>query len=96
LPANKLGPRVIAKVNIDDDRLDALKALLQVFKAMSDVAARIAVNSVKCRRILHINEMSFVPLFANSLLTECKAFKTTPSKGSLHLGEELFCLSHDK
>jgi hypothetical protein len=27
----------IAKVNIDDDRLDALKALLQVFKAMSDV-----------------------------------------------------------
>jgi hypothetical protein len=32
----------------------------------------------------------------NSLLTECKAFKTTPSKGSLHLGEELFCLSHDK
>jgi hypothetical protein len=26
----------IAKFNIDDDRLDALKALLQVFKAMSD------------------------------------------------------------
>jgi hypothetical protein len=25
---------------------DALKALLQVFKAMSDVTARIAVNSV--------------------------------------------------
>jgi hypothetical protein len=49
----------IAKVNIDDDRLDALKALLQVFKAMSDVTARIAVNSVKCRRILHIKEMSF-------------------------------------
>jgi hypothetical protein len=39
----------IAKFNIDDDRLDALKALLQVFKAMSDVTARIAVNSVKCR-----------------------------------------------
>jgi hypothetical protein len=38
----------IAKVNIDDDRLDALKALLQVFKAMSDVTARIAVNSGKC------------------------------------------------
>jgi hypothetical protein len=49
----------IAKVNIDDDRIDALKALLQVFKAMSDVTARIAVNSVKCRRILHIKEMSF-------------------------------------
>ena len=48
----------IAKVNIDDDKLDALKALLQVFKAMSDVTARIAVNSVKCRRILHI-KMSF-------------------------------------
>jgi hypothetical protein len=43
----------IAKVNIDDDQLDALKALLQVFKAMSDDTARIAVNSVKCRRILH-------------------------------------------
>jgi hypothetical protein len=42
----------IAKVNIDDDRHDALKALLQVFKAMSDVTARIAVNSVKCRRIM--------------------------------------------
>ena len=42
----------IAKVNIADDRL-------QVFKAMSDVTARIAVNSVKCRRILHIKEMSF-------------------------------------
>ena len=39
----------IDKVNIDDDRFDALKALLQVFKAMSDVTARIAVNSVKCR-----------------------------------------------
>ena len=37
-----------------------------------------------------------VPLFTDSLSTECKAFKTTPSKGSLHLGEELFCLSHDK
>lgn len=49
----------IAKVNIDDDRLEALKALLQVFKAMSDVTARIAVNSVKCRRVLHIKEMSF-------------------------------------
>ena len=49
----------IATVNIDDDRLDALKALLQVFKAISDVTARIAVNSVKCRRILHIKEMSF-------------------------------------
>jgi hypothetical protein len=36
----------IAKVNIDDDRLDALEALLQVFKAMSDVTARIAVNFV--------------------------------------------------
>jgi hypothetical protein len=35
----------INKVNIDDDRFDALKALLQVFKAMSDVTARIAVNS---------------------------------------------------
>ena len=49
----------IAKVDIDYDRLDALKALLQVFKAMSDVTARIAVNSVKCTRVFHIKEMSF-------------------------------------
>jgi hypothetical protein len=45
--------------SILNDRLDAIKALLQVFKAKSDVTARIAVNSVKCRRILHIKEMSF-------------------------------------
>jgi hypothetical protein len=40
-------------------RIFSAQALLQVFKAMSDVTARIAVNSVKCRRILHIKEMSF-------------------------------------
>jgi hypothetical protein len=50
----------IAKVNIDDDRLDALEALLQVSKAMSDVTARIAVNSVKCRRVLHIKDLTFI------------------------------------
>ena len=44
----------IAKVNIDD-RLDALKALLQVFKAMSDVTARIAVNSCILRCPLRIS-----------------------------------------
>jgi hypothetical protein len=47
VPHGVLLTSYIAKVNIDDDRLDALKALLQVFKAMSDVTARIAVNSVK-------------------------------------------------
>ena len=50
----------IAKVNIDDDRLDALEALLQVFKAMSDVTARIAVNFVNCRRVLHIKDLTLI------------------------------------
>jgi hypothetical protein len=50
----------IAMVNIDDDRIDALKALLQVFKTISDVTARIAVNSVECRRILHIKNENVI------------------------------------
>jgi hypothetical protein len=45
----------IAKVNIDDDRLDALKALLQVFQAMSDVTGYFQhcheANQKICRQI---------------------------------------------
>ena len=79
----------IAKVNIDDDRLDALKALLQVFKAMSDVTARIAVNSVKCRRILHIKEMSF-----KNKSTENK-FKQLSTLGPNLFAGKFFDLLHD-
>jgi ubiquitin C-terminal hydrolase len=79
----------IAKVNIDDDRLDALKALLQVFKAMSDVTARIAVNSVKCRRFLHIKEMSF-----KNKSTENKLKQLSTLGPNLFVGK-FFDLLHD-
>ena len=79
----------IAKVDIDYDRLDALKALLQVFKAMSDVTARIAVNSVKCTRVFHIKEMSF-----QNKLTEKKLKQLSTLGPNLFVGK-FFDLLHD-
>ena len=47
------------KIKNEDERIQALKALFQVFSSMADVVSRIAVGTVNSRRNLHIKEMSF-------------------------------------
>ena len=43
----------------DDDKTEALQALMQVFKSMADVTSRIMVGSVSARRAIHIEDFAF-------------------------------------
>lgn len=79
----------IAKVQDTDDKLDALKALVDVFKSMSDVTSRISLNTVKSRRVLHIKEMSF-----KNKSTENKLKQITSLGPNLFAGK-FFDLLHD-
>lgn len=43
----------------DEDKMEALQALLQVFKSMADVTSRILVGAVAARRSIHIKDLAF-------------------------------------
>ena len=46
------------RVVSDDDKTEALQALLQIFSSMADITSRIIVESVAARRNLHLQDMS--------------------------------------
>lgn len=43
----------------DEDKMEALQALMQVFKSMADVTSRILVGAVAARRSIHIKDLAF-------------------------------------
>ncbi|XP_052680058.1 uncharacterized protein LOC128160759 [Crassostrea angulata] len=43
----------------DEDKTEALQALMQVFKSMADVTSRILVGAVAARRAIHIEDLAF-------------------------------------
>lgn len=43
----------------DEDKTEALQALMQVFKSMADVTSRMLVGAVAARRAIHIEDLAF-------------------------------------
>ena len=43
----------------DEDKTEALKAMVQVFQSMADVTSRVLVNAVTARRGLYLQDMMF-------------------------------------
>lgn len=43
----------------DEEKMEALQALMQVFKSMADVTSRILVGAVAARRSIHIKDLAF-------------------------------------
>jgi hypothetical protein len=43
----------------DEDKIEALQALMQVFKSMADVTSRILVRAVAARRAIHVEDLAF-------------------------------------
>lgn len=43
----------------DEDKMEALQALMQVFKSMADVTSCILVGAVAARRSIHIKDLAF-------------------------------------
>lgn len=43
----------------DEDKTEALKALMQVYRSMADVTFRILVGAVVARRAIHIEDLAF-------------------------------------
>ncbi|KAK3107323.1 hypothetical protein FSP39_011902 [Pinctada imbricata] len=64
----------------DEDKTEALQALMQVFKSMADVTSRILVGSVSARRAIHIDDFAF-----KNKATENKLLMQST------LGPKLFC-----
>lgn len=77
------------KVDNENDKVQALKALFQVFACMSDVVSRIAVGTVNSRRFLHVKEMSF-----KNSSTEDKLLSQSTLGPDL-FGGKFFDLLHD-
>ena len=67
------------RVVSDDDKTEALQALLQIFSSMADITSRIIVESVAARRNLHLQDMSF-----KNKATESKLLSMSS------IGDELF------
>ena len=47
------------RVVSDEDKTEALKAMVQVFQSMADVTSRVLVNAVTARRGLYLQDMMF-------------------------------------
>ena len=72
----------------DDDKTEALQALMQVFKSMDDVTSRIMVGSVSARREIHIEDFAF-----KNKATENKLFVQS-TFGSRLFGGKYFDILH--
>ena len=72
----------------DDDKTEALQALMQVFKSMADVTSRIMVGSVSARRAIHIEDFAF-----KNKATENKLFVQS-TFGSRLFGGKYFDILH--
>lgn len=46
-------------VQSDDDKTEALQALVQLFNSMADVSSRVIVTAVGARRSLYLQDMAF-------------------------------------
>lgn len=79
----------LGKLYSNDETVEALQALYQVFNAMTDVSSRLIINSVSSRRNLHLQEMGF-----KNPSTEGK-LRRLSTLGSNIFGGQYFELLHD-
>lgn len=54
----------------DEDKTDALQALMQVFKSMAYVTFRISVGAVTARKSIHIEDLALKKKNENKLLVQ--------------------------
>lgn len=76
-------------VNDNEEVMEGLQALFQVFSAMTDLSSRLVINAVSSRRNLHLQEMGF-----KNPSTEQK-LRTISTLGSNIFGGKYFELLHD-